>query len=615
MNTKQLLVLLISIWWAVPGQAQSSLSEKIEAMARINAAYGPTLNPNGSTIAFLSTESGLPQIWTVDIEGNGTTQITSFSDPISNVSWSPTDANLLAYQLAPGGGMNAQVFLLNIATGQSSQITAGGKSTNWLGKWKPDGFGFTFASNQENPNGMDNYFYTIDNGSVKKLASNKGIGRIIDVNATGDKFLLNRVVSRGSNDIFLLENNEEVLLTSHKGPGSFFGKFGTGDKIYMGSNLHRDKVAFGQIAYGTIKIMNERADAELVDFIIRNDGIEVYLVWNVAGKNEITRFDLQLRREVGKLNLPVTIVSDGQFSKDDGYFIFTGGSASQPTNIWKYDTKNETYHKLTNSSHEGVALDELVEPELVTFESFDGLQLSGWLYKPKGKSAPYPTVISYHGGPEGQARPSFSYATQALLSQGYAVLAPNVRGSGGFGKNFVNLDNGPLRVNGIRDIEACTQFVIDNNIAPKDKIAVMGGSYGGYMVMAGVSEYPNMFAAAANLFGVVNFKTFFEQTEPWMAAISKVEYGDPDTQSAMLDRLSPINKVDAVITPTIVLHGANDTNVPVVEAEQVVKNLEKRNVPVKYVLFDDEGHGWRKTENKVTSTVEIINWFNQYMMK
>ena len=133
------------------------------------------------------------------------------------------------------------------------------------------------------------------------------------------------------------------------------------------------------------------------------------------------------------------------------------------------------------------------------------------------------------------------------------------------------------------------------------------------MVMAGLTEYPELFAAGANLFGVVNFETFFKNTEPWMAAISTIEYGDPATQGAMLRELSPLTRVDRVVSPTIVLHGANDTNVPVVEAEQVVESLKKRNVPVKYVLFPDEGHGWRKTKNRVTSTVEIVAWFSKWL--
>jgi dipeptidyl aminopeptidase/acylaminoacyl peptidase len=196
-----------------------------------------------------------------------------------------------------------------------------------------------------------------------------------------------------------------------------------------------------------------------------------------------------------------------------------------------------------------------------------------------------------------------------MVKNGVAFFLPNVRGSSGFGKKFVNLDNGELRFNGIKDIKACYDFLTSSGISKPNSVGIMGGSFGGYMVMAGVTEYPTIFSAGANLFGVVNFETFFSHTEPWMAAISTIEYGDPKTQADLLKRLSPIHKVDKVKTPLIVLHGANDTNVPVIEAEQVVNALKANNVPVKYILFPDEGHGWRKTNNRVTSTVEIVDWF------
>ena len=222
-------------------------------------------------------------------------------------------------------------------------------------------------------------------------------------------------------------------------------------------------------------------------------------------------------------------------------------------------------------------------------------------------------MISFHGGPEGQERPRFRSDYQALLAAGIGVFAPNVRGSAGFGKRFVNLDNGALRYGAIEDIEACAAYLVDNRIADPDRIGIMGGSYGGYMTMAGLAWYPELFAAGANLFGVVNFETFFRDTEPWMAAISTVEYGDPESEAELLRDLSPIHRVDRVRAPTIVLHGANDTNVPVVEAEQVVASLERRGVPVRYVLFPDEGHGFRKTENRITATSEIVRWFDAYL--
>jgi dipeptidyl aminopeptidase/acylaminoacyl peptidase len=197
--------------------------------------------------------------------------------------------------------------------------------------------------------------------------------------------------------------------------------------------------------------------------------------------------------------------------------------------------------------------------------------------------------------------------------EGIAVFAPNVRGSTGFGKRFVNLDNGELRVNAIKDIKSSVDYLLSKKTADPHRLGIMGGSYGGYMTMAGLTEYPDLFKAGADLFGVVNFETFFAHTEPWMAAISTLEYGDPRTQADMLRRLSPIHKVDQVKAATIVLHGANDTNVPVVEAEQVVNNLKQRGIPVQYVLFPDEGHGWRKESNRIRSTVEITRWFVKYL--
>jgi dipeptidyl aminopeptidase/acylaminoacyl peptidase len=222
-------------------------------------------------------------------------------------------------------------------------------------------------------------------------------------------------------------------------------------------------------------------------------------------------------------------------------------------------------------------------------------------------------VLVFHGGPEGQDRPTFRADYQALLSRGIAVFAPNIRGSSGFGKRFVNLDNGAKRFDANRDIKSAADYLVKAGVGDKKRLGIMGGSYGGYAVMVGLTEFPDTFAAGADLFGVVNFETFFAHTQPWMAAISTVEYGDPKTQADLLKRLSPIHKIDQIKYPTIVLHGANDTNVPVVEAEQVVENLKRRNIPVEYVLFPDEGHGWRKTPNRVRSTVEIVRFFERYL--
>lgn len=289
--------------------------------------------------------------------------------------------------------------------------------------------------------------------------------------------------------------------------------------------------------------------------------------------------------------------------------------ATAPSDIFTLEESSSppSFFQVTRSPHPGVDLASLVSPTLLTFKAHDGELLSGWLYRPKEAKGPGPIVLSFHGGPEGQEVPSFRSDYQALVSQGIAVFAPNVRGSSGFGKRFVNLDNGALRANAVKDIAACVDAVVKVGAADPKRIGIMGGSYGGYMTMAGLVEYPEMFAAGADLFGVVNFKTFFRHTEAWMAAISKIEYGDPDTEGDMLDRLSPLTKIDRVIAPTLVLHGANDTNVPVIEAEQVVASLKKRGIPVEYVLFPDEGHGFQKLPNRIRSTTAIVEWFSKWL--
>jgi dipeptidyl aminopeptidase/acylaminoacyl peptidase len=339
------------------------------------------------------------------------------------------------------------------------------------------------------------------------------------------------------------------------------------------------------------------------------------LAWNAGGRSELEVFDLSAGKSRSKVKLPAERLGGLAFTEDGSRIAVVVSGSTAVANIWVYDVESGAMKQITDSPHAGIDLSRLVRPELVTFRAHDGLELSGWLYRPRSASPgqKLPMVLSFHGGPEGQDVPSFRPDYQALLSRGIGVFAPNVRGSSGFGKKFLSLDNGELRFNGIKDIESCVEFVVKNGIADPKRLGIMGGSYGGYMVMAAITEYPEMFAAAADLFGMVNFETFFAHTEPWMAAISTTEYGDPASQRELLQRLSPIHKIDRIRTPTIVLHGANDTNVPVVEAEQVVENLKRRGVPVEYILFPDEGHGWRKTPNRIRSTVEVTRWFESWL--
>ncbi|HEX6098873.1 MAG TPA: S9 family peptidase [Thermoanaerobaculia bacterium] len=614
------ILLALAVASSLHAASSDDLDRKVTMLGKMVFAGSPSFSPDGKRVAFITSISGSPQVWTVAATGGWPDQVTAFDDPVSNVKWSP-DGEWLAVQVAPGGGLSEQIYLMRPDGAGSRMITEGGKTNNTLGAWTPDSKSLVIASNRRTPDAMDIWILDVASGARRMVAQNTGIGGVAEVSADGKYALLWRLVSRGDEDFYrvALDGSGEVHLTPHKPPATFAtGEFGaTSDVVYLSGNPDRDREAFGRVVItggkaGPFEVLSERNDAELAGFILNDAVTTAVLNWNVAGRSELRILDLATK-EQGILPLPpdADIAFLQEFARDGKRFatVFSGSKA--PLDIWVIDIEANTRRQLTRSPHPGVDLAELVRPELVQYKAHDGLELSGWLYRPQNAKAPYPTVLSFHGGPEGQERPSLSSTYQALLANGIAVFAPNVRGSAGFGKKFVNLDNGKLRANAVRDIKSTADHLVAQNIAAPKRLGIMGGSYGGYMVMAGVTEWPDLFAAGANLFGVVNFETFFKHTEGWMAAISTKEYGDPATEADMLRALSPIHKVDRVKTPLIVLHGANDTNVPVVEAEQVVESLKRRNVPVEYVLFPDEGHGWRKTPNRVRSVVAITKFFGE----
>lgn len=598
------------------------LEISVARMAAIGYSFGASFSPDGKQILFISSSTGVPQAWKAGIDGAGLEQITKFDDPVGSALWSPAGEHL-AVSVAPGGGLNTQVYLLPAQGGEPKQITEGGEVNNWLTEWSQDGRYLAYSSNAAGNGGMDCWLYDTDSGEARLIANNDGIG-VCQLSPNAQRAVVWRMQSRGNTNMYLLDlaTKSEHLLTPHIGVAlANQEEFVDNDTLLVSTNIDREFVALARIDIaadgtpGAVNYIAGRDDAELASFEILADG-KVALIWNAAGRSELEYLDLASGDVAAGPELPAEIAGGMEASPDRTVLALTSSGSASPTNVWHLDVASGAFTQISNSPHTGVDLDTLVRPELVKYTAHDGLELSGWLYRANitGQAEDAtPMVLSFHGGPEGQSRPSFRSIYQALLARGISVLAPNVRGSSGFGKTFVNLDNGALRFDGVKDIASTVRYVVEAGLADPDRIGIMGGSYGGYMVMAGLTEYPDLFSAGANLFGVVNFETFFANTEPWMAAISTVEYGDPVKDKELLEQLSPIHKVDRVVAPTIVLHGANDTNVPVVEAEQVVDSLKQRDVPVKYVLFPDEGHGWRKTENRVTSDVEIVRWFETHL--
>jgi len=626
MNFRRLLSVVLLGCWSVFAVGQNSapsqdVAAAVARMARVGSASTPRFSPDGKWVSFISNLSGVPQVWIVPAEGGYPRMVTNGDDPVTQAEWSPTN-DWIAIAIAPGGGLNTQVYIVKPDGGGMKLLTQGGKDNNALDGWTEDAKQIAINSNRNDPASRDSFMIDLVSGETKLVAKNPGIGSIDGISENGKRALLSRLRNRGDNNLYLLDlaSGKDTLITKHDGVASFSGEIAPdGSTAYIATNKDRDLFAFARIklaadgAPGSIEVLAERQDGELDGVRLNKQGTMAALLWNVKGRNELSFYDLVQGKQIPGPRLPGELAGGLAFSHDGSKLALNVSGAAQPSDIWIMDVKTRQFRQITFSPHPGVDMNALVRPELVTFKSFDGLEMSGWLYRPKGQSGAGAYVVSFHGGPEGQERAPFRSDYQALLAEGIGVFAPNVRGSSGFGKKFVNMDNGELRVNGVKDIKACVDYLVNNHIADPRRIGITGGSYGGYMTMAGLTEYPEMFAAGVDLFGIVNFMTFFQHTQPWMAAISTIEYGDPATQKDMLDRLSPIYKLDRIKAATMVQHGANDTNVPVIEAEQIVKTLKDRGVPVEYILFPDEGHGWRKTANRIRSTVEMVRFVKEHL--
>jgi dipeptidyl aminopeptidase/acylaminoacyl peptidase len=612
------LVPLFSYAQSAPPAAD--LAARIKAMAEIPSTFGPQYSRDGKRIAFLSNRSGTPQVWMVDAAGGEPKQITQGTDPVGSVEWSPIE-DRIAYDIARGGGYNSQVYYSKPDGSDARLMTSGGKEDNFSGSFSPDGRYF-FRSAQRDPQAPDSWVFDPKTGKSTIAIEFQGFGGIVDVEKPANRALISRLVTRGNNNLYLhdLTTHNEILLTPHEGPALVGGDLASdGSAVYLVHNLGRDRQIVSRIPIdaagkpGAMTVIAERADAEVDSFRLSDDGKRAIVIWNAGGLSELELVSLPDGKRTPFAKAPGEVVSVSDFSPDGSRVALNISGAAQPPGAWQYEFASQRYTQIAPVAAPGVDLAKLVRPVMRKYRAQDGLDLSGWLYLPPGFKPPGAVVLSFHGGPEGQERPTFRADYQAILAQGIAVFAPNIRGSYGFGKAFLALDNHEKRFDANRDVYDSAQYLIKSGVGARDRLGIVGGSYGGYVVMMAVTEYPDTFAAGANLFGIVNFETFFAHSTPWMGAISGGEYGDPKTQADLLKRLSPIHKLDRVRAAMLVMHGANDTNVPVVEAQQVVDTLKKNGREVEFVLFPDEGHGWRKIPNRVKSTVTIAEFFRRHL--
>lgn len=359
----------------------------------------------------------------------------------------------------------------------------------------------------------------------------------------------------------------------------------------------------------TYRVLASRPGAGLDEFCVSDDATTAALLFNVRGRSELEVIDLR-SGATRDITLPGLVASQLSISATGSLMALTVEGPGMPPSVELVDARTGRWNPVEPARLE---IDRFHTPTRHTYTARDGTVLSGWLHHPPGESGPGPTVVYFHGGPEAEERPGHSYLFPDLTRAGFTVFTPNVRGSSGRGRTFQHADEGPKRVDGINDVADTVDYLVAAGLAERGRIGVTGRSYGGYLTYAALTCFPERFAAGVAICGMSDLQSFYERTEPWIAAAAVSKYGDPETDADLLASLSPIHRIDRLSAPLMVVHGAHDTNVPVSESQQIVDAVRSRGGVAEFLLFDDEGHEIVTQENQARLAAAMVTWFRQHL--
>ena len=591
----------------------NSIKEDLSKFQNVRSAAFRGFN-NQNEGLFISTRFGnVSQLHLVKSPGAARNQITYFQEPIGSVAMHPTQSSI-AFTMDRGGSEYSQIYLLDTKSA-STQMLTDGVSRNGGPLWSNSGDRIAFQSTKRNGSSNDVWVMSIDDPQNTKLILESPDGSwwgAVDWTEDDDKVLIQNYISIANSKAYIVDLNtqKKTLLLGKKDAPSVNSAlaFDKDDKgIFFITNQYGEfnQLAYYNIATSEVTVISKEISWDVDGFSISEDSKKAAFVVNENGYSSLYLLNPKSFAFKKVTTLPIGLIGSMQFSKDNRSLGLTLNTYQSPSDTYVLDLQYSSlrYGKLTRWTYSevgGLDTSKFVEPELIHYESFDGRKIPAFIYSKKTGS-PQPVIISIHGGPEGQARPSFSSTYQLWMANlGAAVITPNVRGSDGYGKEYLSLDNGFKREDSVKDIGALLDWIKTQPHLDSNRVAVYGGSYGGYMVLASAVYYSDRLKAAVDIVGISNFVTFLKNTKDYRRDLRRVEYGDerdPDME-AFLQNISPNNNVDQIQVPMFVVQGENDPRVPVTEAEQVVKSLRNNGKKVWYMNALNEGHGYRKKENR-----------------
>ena len=598
-------------------EALDAAPADIEQFMQILSASGPMLTTSGD-IYYRTWSTGVDQLYRVSSDGEDSAQLTDFPEGVDFYSLSP-DGDWAVIGISEGGSEIADLYLLNAVSGEVTQVVANPEVRYDSPLWERDSSGFFFRSNEGNGTDFFIYHFELGSDAHELLYESEGYNSLSDTSVDGTRLLVTRYLSNMDSQLFEYDLTTspvtETQLNPHEGEAMYTDAAYAGDgSVWLVSNWESELLQVGTLNPDFSGAVTYRTTGqwEVEGMVMSSDQARLAYTTNEAGYAKMHLIDVATGLETTPDLLNDGIVQLGDFRGRQLSVVFS--SPTRTGDVWTVDVVDQTAAQHTFSDYAGVDRELFRDPELVQFTSFDGLEVPAFLYLPPNyEGGVVPTIIHVHGGPEAQFRPYFIRHFQYLMLNGFAVFAPNVRGSSGYGHAYMQLDNYTNRLDSVRDIGAAADWLIAEGYSDEAHLGIKGGSYGGYMVMAAITEMPGRFAAAEESVGIVNFVTFLENTADYRRALREAEYG-PLTDSEFLASISPIHKIDQIQTPLLVIHGENDSRVPVGEARQIIEALESRNQPVQALIFADEGHGVRHLHNRLTLYRQSVEFFTRYLV-
>lgn len=605
-------------------------SYSFERYLNVRTANGASFSPDGKHISFLTDITGVVEVWSVPVEMSAAVpawpeQLTFGGERVVSATFSPTGDMLLVSDDV-GGNERTQLHTLTADGTSFRKLTDRPEVIYQFGDWSADGTRITYASNERDNRFFDVYERPVAGGEPRLLLQQDGSNYARRDSRDGRFVLVERFDSNIRNRLFLVDRitGEVRTLTPEiqEGPGLHLFSAWSADEqsLYLLSDRGRQFLSLAQLDLATGEMSYLRDDRWGAEWLaMTDDGTQLALVTNEDGYSRLELFDVskgwQARRKLPEPQLPPGVLHELTWSRDGRRLAFTLDAANYNPDVWVWDVVEGVFWQATHSSRGGIVQESFVTPVLAHYPTFDGRKIPAFLYRPRGEqSRGLPVVVYVHGGPESQFRPIFNPVIQYLVACGYGVLAPNVRGSTGYGYEYQSLDDVRLRMDSVKDLQYAARWLAESGTADTRRIAVMGGSYGGFMTLSALTTYPDLWAAGVDIVGIANFVTFLENTGPWRRKLREPEYGSLEHDRAFLEQISPINSIDRITAPLFVVHGANDPRVPVGEAEQIVAAVRARGLPVEYLVFPDEGHGLVRRANRLVAYPAIAGFLDQHLL-